>query len=73
MKATDQKTTTSQSVQKKEQGPFFQKESGDTSFFNGAGLSSLAAGGGSSFFSGTGIQTKLTINEPGDQYEQEAD
>jgi hypothetical protein len=43
--------------------PFFQKESG-SNFFNG---------NGKSFFNSNAIQAKLTVNQPGDPYEKEAD
>ncbi|MDX2070795.1 MAG: DUF4157 domain-containing protein [Haliscomenobacter sp.] len=76
MKAAESKsTTTTQQLQAKAetQEPFFQKErtdsvleQGNTPFFSPQAQSQP-------FFSKPTIQTKLTVGQPGDQYEQEAD
>ncbi|MBK8924093.1 MAG: DUF4157 domain-containing protein [Saprospirales bacterium] len=68
MKTSETKTTAAQPAQSSAQtlGPFF-KQDGQGSFF------SETAQAETPFFSPDTVQTKLTIGQPGDKYEQEAD
>ena len=62
MKATAEKSTTTQSsASHKQAEPFFAKAGGGDFFAP------------SSLITPTTIQTKLTVNKPGDKFEQEAD
>lgn len=73
MQTTESKTTTPSLQLKTAQSPFFQQEwNGD---FMGRSNASLFSAGGTQqpFFTKPTLQTKLTIGQPGDQYEQEAD
>ncbi len=81
MKDAESKTTSSSLHPKKEENsrPFFRKE-GEGGFFseveaNGrkAASNPLSSTNITSFFSPSTIQPKLTIGQPGDKYEQEAD
>ena len=78
MKTAEPKTTaTIQRQSDSAQQPFFQKqgEGNGRSFFSGERAISLSGGeeGSQPFFSPTTIQPKLTIGQPNDKYEVEAD
>ncbi len=78
MKAAESKSsTTSQTLQSKNEEqhtPFFDKE-GASGLLSNSQQPFFSKNGGSNkpFFGITGIQTKLTIGQPGDKYEKEAD
>lgn len=78
MKATESKTTTAQSKQQQAQEPFFKQEGKEAffsenqtenAFINGQNQN----GNPSSFFSPATVQPKLTIGQPNDKFEKEAD
>jgi hypothetical protein len=81
MKSAESKTTAAaqhlQAKQDEPQTPFFQAEKAGSALDNGH-PSFFSPNGGNGiqrkpFFSSPRIQTKLTIGQPGDKYEQEAD
>ncbi|GAA4272696.1 DUF4157 domain-containing protein [Aquimarina gracilis] len=66
MKKSDSNTKTSgNTIVQKKQEPFFNKE-GQNSFFSKSEASE-------SFFNPNSVQTKLTVGQPNDKYEKEAD
>ncbi|WP_353480357.1 DUF4157 domain-containing protein [Haliscomenobacter sp.] len=76
MKTAESKTTaTAQHLQTKgeEQQPFFQQERSNSYLGGGSSAFFSPNHNPQPFFSKPVIQTKLTIGQPGDKYEQEAD
>jgi hypothetical protein len=76
MKTAESKTTaTAQHLQTKgeEQQPFFQQERSNSYLGGGSSAFFSPNQNPQPFFSKPVIQTKLTIGQPGDKYEQEAD
>lgn len=77
MKTTDKTTHTSNSQGSQISGvPFFQMKEEGTSFLQARENQDSLFGASADpppFFSSVGIQAKLTLGQPGDKYEQEAD
>ena len=71
MKAAEHKPASVAQVQKKSESPFFDQQSETESPF----FAPKEAAGSDAFFSpkSLGVQTKLTVGQPNDKYEQEAD